>query len=181
MDIAVREKFRPGTHRSDYDQIAALGVDLLAATDWAVDDLARPGHLALAGVVTRLQGAAAGAGGGNHRHIELASQGHIVLAIGAHRQCPQAMLPANANEFLQVDGNGCFRQLVQRQNERRIVEELRCLGDLVGQLALEPAEVVTGQLQQGDGQHAALELEYRVLFLAHHLPISINEGTYSGK
>jgi hypothetical protein len=52
------------------------------------------------------------------------------------------------------------RQLVQRQHQRRVAEEVRRLGDLGGQLAVEGFEVVARQFQHGDGEHAALELEH---------------------
>src|SRR5690554_1065307 len=170
MDIAVGKKFRPGTHRADDDQIAALGIHLLPAAHRAMDDLA--GTPRLLAWLAGLQSAATGAAGGNHRQIELGGQGGVALAIGAYREGLQAMLAAELDQLAQVDVDGGVLELVQREDQGRVVEEPGGLGYLFRQLALQAGKVIAGQLQQGDGQHAALELEYRVLLLTHHLPAS---------
>ncbi|MNH93128.1 hypothetical protein D3C73_457220 [compost metagenome] len=73
------------------------------------------------------------------------------------------MLTADAHQAWQIDGAFARRQFVQRQNQRRVAEEVRRLGNFGGQLPIEAFEVVTGQFQHSNGQHAALELEYGIL------------------
>ncbi|MNY19299.1 hypothetical protein D3C86_1527250 [compost metagenome] len=171
MDVAVGEKFRAGADRRQDDQVAALGIDLLAAAHRAGDDLARL-DLGFCGLFRLFRGTAtagridralAGTGGRQHRQIQGAGGGDVVFAVGAHGQGAQAMVAAQGHQGAQVEAAFAFRQLVQGQYQRGIAEEVRCLGDFRGQLLIEALEVVVRQFHHGDGQHAALELEYGVL------------------
>lgn len=88
------------------------------------------------------------------------------------------MLAAECDQCLDVDFPRRLGQFVQRQDQRRIVEEVRGLFDLGRELFVETFDVVAGQLQHGDGEHAALELEGWGLVgevgLAHGLPAAVN-------
>jgi hypothetical protein len=110
----------------------------------------------------RFQRALAGTGRRQHRQVDGDGGGDVLDAVGADRQGAQAMMAADAHQPGQVDGAFVGRQLVQRQHQRRVAEEVRRLGDLGGQLAVEGFEVVARQFQHGDGEHAALELEHVV-------------------
>lgn len=115
-----------------------------------------------------------GAGRRQHRDVDGDGGGDVFDATGADRQGTQAMLAAHAHQTGQIDRAFARRQFVQRQDQRGIAEEVRGLGDFGGQLPIEAVEVVTGQLQHRNGQHAALQLEHRILiwrFVLAHIGI----------
>ncbi|MNR57815.1 hypothetical protein D3C85_1786620 [compost metagenome] len=66
------------------------------------------------------------------------------------------MLAANAHQARQIHRAFTGREFVQGQYQRRVAEKTRRLGDLGGQLPVEAFEVVTGQFQHRNGEHAAL-------------------------
>ncbi|MNI07594.1 hypothetical protein D3C73_606040 [compost metagenome] len=66
------------------------------------------------------------------------------------------MLAANAHQARQIHRAFTGRKFVQGQYQRRVAEKTRRLGDLGGQLPVEAFEVVTGQFQHRNGEHAAL-------------------------
>ncbi len=182
MDVSIGEKFRTRTDGGQHDQIAALGVDLLAAAD-------RCGHYPsgtigrgwLGGLGGRLGGkvqlAFPGAGRWQHRQVERARRVEHRSIAGPQRQRPQAVLAAQRDEGWQVE-TAIGGQFVQRKDQRGVVEKLRRLRDLHRQLLIETLQIGLRQLQHGDGKHAALELEYGGLVgeigLAHGLPAAVN-------
>ncbi|MNN80848.1 hypothetical protein D3C81_1976110 [compost metagenome] len=81
------------------------------------------------------------------------------------------MAAADVEHALQVELAFLVRQFVEGEHQRGVAEEVRRLGDLVRQLAVQARQIVVGKLQHGDSQHAAFQLEYGVLLekvgLAH--------------
>ncbi|MNP55594.1 hypothetical protein D3C76_1502530 [compost metagenome] len=88
------------------------------------------------------------------------------------------MAAADVEHALQVELAFFVGQLVEGEHQRGVAEEVRRLGDLVGQLPVQPSQIVVRQFQHGDGEHAALQLEYGVLLeeigLAHGWPNLLN-------
>jgi len=95
-----------------------------------------------------------------HWQIDGDGRGNVLDAVGADGQGPQAMVAANPHQTRQVDRAFAGRQLVQRQHQRRVTEEVRRLRHFGRQLAIEGFKVVARQFQNGNGKHAALELEH---------------------
>lgn len=108
----------------------------------------------------RLQRPLAGAGRWQHRQVDGDGGCNVLDAIGADGQGTQAMVAADTHQAWQVDCPFAGRQLVQRQHQWRIAEEIRCLGNFGRQLAVEAFKVIARQFQHCDGEHAALELEH---------------------
>ena len=73
------------------------------------------------------------------------------------------MAAADCHQLGQVQLAFAFRQFVQGQYQRGVAEEGRGLGDFFRQLRVEALQVVVRQFHHGDGEHAALELEYGIL------------------
>ena len=170
MDVAIGEKFRARTDRRNHNQIATLGIYLLATTHWRRDDTGRfDGRLwrffrLLFDFDFRgFQRSFTGAGRRQYRDIDGDSSGDVFDAAGANRQGAQAMLTAYAHQPWQIDGAFAGRQFVQCQDQRCIAEKIWRLCDFGGQLPIKAFEIVAGQLQHGNGQHAALQLEHGIL------------------
>ena len=170
MDVAIGQKFRTRADRSGNDQIATLGVDLLAAAYRRGNDAGRahfgfrcrwwcrlglPDNLGL-----WLQWPLAGAGRRQYRQVDGDGGGDVLDAVGADGQGTQAVVAADPHQAGQVDCPFVGWQFVQRQHQRRVAEEIRCLGDFGRQLAVEGFKVIARQFQYGNGEHAALELEH---------------------
>ncbi|MCY1340891.1 hypothetical protein D9M69_268180 [compost metagenome] len=188
MDVAVGEKFRAGADRGQHHQVAARSIDLLAAAHRAGDDFGRL-HLGfrrfgrLFGLFLRrrfhrVDRPLAGAGGRQHRDVQGVGSGYVLCTAGADGQGAQAVAAADFQQGREVEGGVAVGQLVQRHDQRCVLEEVRRLGDFFVQLPVEAFEVVVRQLHHGDGEHAALELEHGVLVekvsLAHGLPAIVN-------
>ncbi|MNC23862.1 hypothetical protein D3C75_718990 [compost metagenome] len=170
MDVAIGEKFRPRAYRGDHHQIAALGINLLATAYRRGDDFRRlDGRLGrffrffLRFAFGQVQWTLPGTGRWQHRQVDRDGGGNVFDAAGADRQGTQAMLAADAHQPWQIDRASVGREFVQGQYQWRVAEEVGRLGDLGGQLPIKAFEVVTGQFQHRNGQHAALQLEHGIL------------------
>ncbi|MNO89526.1 hypothetical protein D3C76_810130 [compost metagenome] len=170
MDVPIGEKFRPRADRGDHHQVAALGIDLLATTYWRSDDFRRLDarfrgffRLFRHDAFVQVQRPFTGPGRRKYRQVDRDGGRDVFDAAGADRQGTQAMLAANAHQAGQIDGAAVGRELVQGQDQRRVAEEVRRLGNLGGQLPIEALKVIAGQFQHGNGEHAALQLEHGIL------------------
>lgn len=126
----------------------------------------------------RLDQLLAGAGRRQHGNVEGLGGGDVILAAGANGQGAQAVLATQVHQLAQIELTFAFRQLVQRQHQGDVLEEVGGLRHFLGQLPVQALQVVVRQLQHGDGEHAALELEHGVLVeeigLAHGSPTALN-------
>lgn len=111
----------------------------------------------------RVERTLAGTGGWQYWQFNGDCCGNVFDTAGANRQGAQAMGAAHAHQAGQINRALACREFVQGQHQWGIVEKIRCQGDLGGQLAVEGVEVIAGQLQHGDGEHAAFQLEHGIL------------------
>ncbi|MNZ89992.1 hypothetical protein D3C78_1089400 [compost metagenome] len=178
MDVAVGEKFRPRADRRQHHQIAAVGIDLLAAADRTGDDQGRL-HLGLGrlGFLGRLcwrwlggcgfdrlgQWPLAPAGRGQQRQAQLFGRRDVAGTAGARAEGQQAMAVADIEQAAEIQLGIRLGEMLETEQHGRVVEEVGRLGDLLGQLPVEECQVVAGKLQHGDREHVALEPEYGVL------------------
>ncbi|MNR21947.1 hypothetical protein D3C85_1388790 [compost metagenome] len=170
MDVAIGEKFRPRADRGNHYQIATLGVNLLATPYWRSDDSRRfyrgfgrffrffPDF-----AFQRVERPFTGTGRWQHWQVDRNRRRDVFDAAGADGQCAQAMLATNTHQRGQVHSAFSGRELVQGQHQRGIAEKVGGQSDLRRQLTVEVFQVVAGQFQHRNGEHAALQLEHGIL------------------